>query len=851
MRLAGLIASVVLLTSCTGNAMEPIPSASMPAAPAGLERYYQQSIDWERCGDNLDCGSFLVPRDYASPDSAGDFEIEVEESPLAFGKWPGYEYIQAISLGNVTDDPFDTGLVNHPRTLSLSGTVLDSGGDPVEGVSVSCISINETWFWVEANLSTSDADGEFEIDGLVPGRATITVQEAGFFNMSVMIPDFFTNVTDLVITLEEDTPRDCTIEGTVRYSDGEPVPGSEVTAYRPGTGAVCDSTTDAGGTYSIDVKEGEYMLVAFDIGTELPYYLGLEHIVVESGNVVNVEIVLDIEVDLDEVLREIGVTESLSFEDWNSVDMHWTLDYGSNSYWEYYGLVSRVNADWFYGDGDGYADDEEMAYFAESFASTSTILALGASWPTELLPDMYMLESFCVDGIGYSAPSEDLLISTSNLSGGVFDEVGDISCDMDLEGADAYWPVEGSDVHRLYMEVDYDYADLEAPSNPYPSKVTEVRAPDGYILSWTNEPENISVEGVSDVVITPGGPPDPEGNSSTLLILEFTLATSDSLGAVHGVATLEDGVDHSGIQVDLLDPALDEVGSTATPSNGEFAFPDLEPGDYWVRASADGYNDAFTQVTVEAGILTEVELVLAVAEGDVENGSLSGVVLTEAGLAIVGATVDAFSPADGSTVAATVDSDSEGEFNLTDLTPGEYRVVVSADGFDDATIYLLLGEGEDRSLGEIVLASDSPVGYIFGTVEDINGNPVEGILVEVREYGSEIVQGDCLTDADGGFMVVGLADGHYNLTLSLNGTELSRTGVEVVDFVGDAGVITVDLSEGEHGSDTESQPLWPWILLAAIVAVVVAVVALLMLRRPGKPEPSEAGPTEPAPADQM
>ncbi len=45
-----------------------IPEDSDPVgAPEGLERFYEQRIDWSECGDN-DCGSLEVPLDYSRPD---------------------------------------------------------------------------------------------------------------------------------------------------------------------------------------------------------------------------------------------------------------------------------------------------------------------------------------------------------------------------------------------------------------------------------------------------------------------------------------------------------------------------------------------------------------------------------------------------------------------------------------------------------------------------------------------------------------------------------------------------------------------------------------------------------------
>ncbi len=46
----------------------PSPSASQsPAAESGLERYYEQKVDWQRCRGSLRCAEIQVPLDYAEP----------------------------------------------------------------------------------------------------------------------------------------------------------------------------------------------------------------------------------------------------------------------------------------------------------------------------------------------------------------------------------------------------------------------------------------------------------------------------------------------------------------------------------------------------------------------------------------------------------------------------------------------------------------------------------------------------------------------------------------------------------------------------------------------------------------
>ena len=43
------------------------PSGPVGPIPAGLEKFYQQQPDWERCGSNQQCATISVPLDYTKP----------------------------------------------------------------------------------------------------------------------------------------------------------------------------------------------------------------------------------------------------------------------------------------------------------------------------------------------------------------------------------------------------------------------------------------------------------------------------------------------------------------------------------------------------------------------------------------------------------------------------------------------------------------------------------------------------------------------------------------------------------------------------------------------------------------
>ncbi|HET6985495.1 MAG TPA: alpha/beta fold hydrolase, partial [Kribbella sp.] len=52
--------------SATGTGGNP-PTGPAGPIPAGLEKFYQQQPDWERCGANQECATITVPLDYTKP----------------------------------------------------------------------------------------------------------------------------------------------------------------------------------------------------------------------------------------------------------------------------------------------------------------------------------------------------------------------------------------------------------------------------------------------------------------------------------------------------------------------------------------------------------------------------------------------------------------------------------------------------------------------------------------------------------------------------------------------------------------------------------------------------------------
>jgi hypothetical protein len=139
--------------------------------------------------------------------------------------------------------------------------------------------------------------------------------------------------------------------------------------------------------------------------------------------------------------------------------------------------------------------------------------------------------------------------------------------------------------------------------------------------------------------------------------------------------------------------------STVTDGRGAFAFPDLPPGDYSLRAEAGGFNPVLAHelnIGQQGRILTlRLEMEVGVCPlspglphyfrlldraGDQHLSAFSGTVTNERSIAIPGATVALYIPGRG-TIAST-HTDGNGSFSFARLTvDSSYWIQVLSPGY--------------------------------------------------------------------------------------------------------------------------------------------------------------------------
>ncbi len=189
---------------------------------------------------------------------------------------------------------------------------------------------------------------------------------------------------------------------------------------------------------------------------------------------------------------------------------------------------------------------------------------------------------------------------------------------------------------------------------------------------------------------------------------------------------------------------VDEA-DTRTGEDGRFRFTDLTPGiPLEVKAMAKGYAPATLSVDPLAPRETRSGLRLVVTRGT----SLSGRVLGS-GEPVAGAKVAVVPRPSGSSpmaiLARGMDMDSEeltettdgaGAFELRNMTPGAYRLAISASGHATLIVPGVKVEPGGVDLGALEL---EPGVEITGRVVDADGRPVAGAEVHATSQESQLI----------------------------------------------------------------------------------------------------------------
>ncbi|MBX0356899.1 carboxypeptidase regulatory-like domain-containing protein [Halobacillus sp. Nhm2S1] len=260
-------------------------------------------------------------------------------------------------------------------------------------------------------------------------------------------------------------------------------------------------------------------------------------------------------------------------------------------------------------------------------------------------------------------------------------------------------------------------------------------------------------------IISPG--------TATTLVAQLTRNAGD----LEGVVENEAGQLLSNATVQLLLNGV-AIASTLTNASGQFSFPNLEPGNYTVRASAVDYQTQVLGAQINEGEITVVDFSLLQ-----QPGSLEGTIMDNSMGAIPGAVITARAD-EGNVVVATGVTDDTGFYTIPQLAPGTYNVTVTAQNYQSISQGVFI-ESSMTSTADFTL-SPTPVSITGTVINSQTGDPLTGTEIEVRilDVNGAVIQ-TTFTDTNGDYLVDQLAPGTYTVFASLSGYQTNFSSVTI------------------------------------------------------------------------
>lgn len=207
-----------------------------------------------------------------------------------------------------------------------------------------------------------------------------------------------------------------------------------------------------------------------------------------------------------------------------------------------------------------------------------------------------------------------------------------------------------------------------------------------------------------------------------------------------------------------------------TDNEGKYRFSQLLMGKYGVVAEKEGYNPTSGNITLANDVPLKVNI-----EIKAKSGFLDGVVRDETGKAIKGVQVTLMG------TSYKMETDAEGAYAFYDLPIAEYSLSFEHAGYlTDATRKAVIFENSITTIKAIL--QPNVAGQVSGKVTDVDStDPLVDVEVKV-EVGENSVVG--YTNADGSYLIKGLAPGRYRVTLSREGYSTKIGSVLVSDKEG-------------------------------------------------------------------
>lgn len=239
------------------------------------------------------------------------------------------------------------------------------------------------------------------------------------------------------------------------------------------------------------------------------------------------------------------------------------------------------------------------------------------------------------------------------------------------------------------------------------------------------------------------------------------------------------------------------MATQITNGSGIYTVNNLAPGTYIVLVLATGFQGEVEAARVSVGMTTITDFAL-----QPDPGTISGQVtdaLTSA--PIQDAQIEVFKD---SILVGFANSDSNGNYTIPDLAPGNYIVVASSTNYNSQAVGAAVTSNNTTTLN---FALTKPPGTIAGRVIDGNtSNPIPGATISI--FQDEVFLMSTLTDINGFYEISELAPGDYtvvaqanNYQIAVDEASVSASNTTIVNFSlnPNPGSISGTISDGMNG----------------------------------------------------
>lgn len=265
------------------------------------------------------------------------------------------------------------------------------------------------------------------------------------------------------------------------------------------------------------------------------------------------------------------------------------------------------------------------------------------------------------------------------------------------------------------------------------------------------------------------------------------VANADSVRAVNNVVKLPD------ILLKYYD-VKSGINKTETISSDDLKFVshdgevlEVERGKLTLPAAtpSGNYYVSTTYMHTDDSIYSSVFRILI--SGSILEGKVSAYTDDLSSGELEGAQVELYNSTGGTTPISTQKTGEDGKFSFT-VDEGDYRLVISADGYRTLTSNQSVEKDEIKYTEHILLMdnSQSGIGSAGGRISNaLDGNGVEGVSLKLRsnwnKYSGPYFENFTTTTAsNGNYSIEGIPVGYYTVEASLNGYVTGYSNISVL-----------------------------------------------------------------------